>query len=72
MTTEIADKDHDTNGNAEARALSIAKFCIVFDVGRTTVFAQIKAGALHAKKCGRRTIIPVEEGLRWLRSLPPK
>jgi excisionase family DNA binding protein len=40
-------------------------------VGRTTIFAALKSGALKARKIGRRTVILDEELRRWLSSLPP-
>ena len=51
-------------------ALSIAKLCAYASVGRTTVFAEIKAGRLIAHKLGRSTIIFVEDADAWLQSLP--
>ena len=51
-------------------ALSIAKLCAYASVGRTTVFAEIKAGRLSAHKLGRSTIIFAEDADAWLQSLP--
>ena len=51
-------------------ALSIAKLCDYGSVGRTTVFAEIKAGRLIAHKRGRTTIILIEDADAWLQSLP--
>ncbi len=51
-------------------ALSINDFCERYDVGRTYAYQELAAGRLHAHKAGRRTIIPVAEAERWLRSLP--
>jgi excisionase family DNA binding protein len=40
-------------------------------VGRTTIFEAIRDKQLTAYKAGERTtLIEVEEGRRWLRSLP--
>jgi excisionase family DNA binding protein len=40
-------------------------------VGRTAIFEAIRDKQLTAYKAGRRTtLIEVEEGRRWLRSLP--
>jgi excisionase family DNA binding protein len=40
--------------------------------GRTTIYAAIKAGALKARKIGRRTIILDEDLRGWLASLPTR
>jgi excisionase family DNA binding protein len=65
--------DGSSNGGlvclSAARALSIADFCRLYGVGRTTTYAQIKAGALKARKIGRRTVVPVEAAEAWLISL---
>lgn len=38
--------------------------------GRTVVYAEIKAGRLKARKCGRRTLILVEDLRDYLTGLP--
>ena len=38
--------------------------------GRSTIYAEIKAGRLVATKIGRRTVITNENSRAWLRSLP--
>ena len=49
---------------------SVNDFCQWAGIGRTAVYAEMKAGRLSAKKFGRRTIIPKSEAERWLASLP--
>lgn len=39
-------------------------------VGRTTIYEAIGAGALKARKLGRRTVILDEDLRAWLASLP--
>jgi hypothetical protein len=39
-------------------------------LGRTTVFAEIKARRLVARKVGKRTIITRDDERAWLESLP--
>jgi excisionase family DNA binding protein len=39
-------------------------------VGRDLIFSEIKAGRLVAKKSGRRTLIPAENLMAWIRALP--
>lgn len=51
-------------------AFSVDEFCERFSIGRTAVYAELKAGRLIARKCGRRTLIPHDEALRWLANLP--
>ncbi len=51
-------------------ALSIDEFCERFTVGRTLVYKELASGRLRANKAGRRTIIPLSEGERWLKALP--
>ena len=40
------------------------------NVGRSTVYAEIKAGRLVARKMGRRTIILNQDLQAWLSTLP--
>jgi len=47
-------------------AYSIAEFCHRYSIGRTTCYAEIKAGRLHVVKAGRRTLIPLDEVRAWL------
>ena len=39
-------------------------------VGRTTIYAAIRDGALVARKCGRRTIVLTSDLQAWLSKLP--
>ena len=45
---------------------------IVAGVGRTTIYEEIKAGRLEARKLGARTIITHEALQAWLASLPTR
>jgi hypothetical protein len=40
------------------------------DVGRSTIYHEIAAGRLVARKVGRRTIVRRSDAVRWLRALP--
>jgi hypothetical protein len=53
-------------------AFSIAEVVQISGLGRTLVFAEIKAGRLVARKCGRRTLILGEDLRRWLSSMARK
>jgi hypothetical protein len=39
-------------------------------IGLTTVYAEINAGRLIARKIGRRTVITVEDAREWRDNLP--
>lgn len=51
-------------------ALTVSEFCATFNVGRTFLYAEIKAGRLSARKAGTKTLILKSEAARWARSLP--
>jgi hypothetical protein len=51
-------------------AHSIDDVVALSGVGRTLVFAEIKAGRLIARKCGRRTVILRSDLQQWLNSMP--
>ncbi len=50
--------------------LSVKEFCQQAGIGRTKVYQEITSGRLVARKCGRRTIIPISELNNWLEKLP--
>jgi hypothetical protein len=52
------------------RAMSIAKFCERYDIGRTKAYEEIKSGRLRARKIGTRTIITDGDAEDWLDQLP--
>jgi hypothetical protein len=56
--------------NYQAIALSIRAASKVSGIGRTSLYAAIKAGKLIARKCGKRTIILQSDLINWLNSLP--
>ncbi len=51
-------------------ALPIPDFCRWAGISRTRTFAEIKAGRLIAKKCGKRRLIRLADAEAWLNSLP--
>ena len=57
------------NNNLEPLAYTIDELCIVAKVGRTTVYKEIAAGRLIARKVGRRTIILPSDSQSWLANL---
>jgi hypothetical protein len=51
-------------------AYSVETFCLAFDIGRSSVYEEIRTGRLKAHKVGTRTIIALEDGLAWLHGQP--
>ena len=51
-------------------ALGVDEFAQAVGVGRTIIFAEIKAGRLLARKLGKRTLIYDQDGRAWLELLP--
>jgi excisionase family DNA binding protein len=54
----------------EPIAFSIPDACEASRIGRTRVYAAIRAGELRARKNGKRTLILADDLRRWLESLP--
>jgi excisionase family DNA binding protein len=52
-------------------AHTIKAACRVSGLGRTTIYAALKAGSLSAHKCGRRTLILARDLEEFLQKLPP-
>jgi excisionase family DNA binding protein len=52
-------------------ALSVEDFCRAYSVGKTTAYEEISSGRLRAVKAGRRTLIPDQAAIDWLKSLEP-
>jgi hypothetical protein len=49
---------------------SLDEFARRHQVGLSTVYAEIKAGRLVARKIGRRTVIAVNDAAAWREQLP--
>ena len=49
---------------------SIERWCAISGMGKTTTYQLLAADKLRAIKLGRRVLVDVEHGLRFLRSLP--
>ena len=52
------------------RALSIKEFSERYGIGRSSVYEELKAKRLRARKIGKRTIITVDDAEEWLHKLP--
>jgi hypothetical protein len=50
---------------------TIENWVALSGVGRRTTYDEIGRGNIKAIKVGARTLIDVEAGLAWLRTLPP-
>jgi excisionase family DNA binding protein len=51
-------------------AYSIDDFAEATGVGRSKLYQEIRAGRLHAKKLGSRTLITAEAADEWFAQLP--
>lgn len=51
-------------------AVTISEFCKTYNIGRTFLYEEIKAGRLSARKAGTKTLILKSEAARWARALP--
>ncbi len=51
-------------------AVSIPDAVKMTGVGRSSLYAAIKTGALSVRKAGRRTVVPVDALKAWLAGLP--
>lgn len=56
--------------DATAGALTVARMCRLYNIGRTYLYEQLKAGRLVAHKAGAKTLIQRSEAERWFSSLP--
>lgn len=54
----------------DKRAFSIAEFCRLYGVGRTTAYFQINAKRLQVVKVGKRTLVPADAAESWIENLP--
>jgi excisionase family DNA binding protein len=66
----ISTGSHSDIENCQAVGLSIPEASLLSGIGRTTLYAAIKSGALVARKCGKRTIILRSDLITWLNALP--
>jgi excisionase family DNA binding protein len=49
---------------------TIAQWCQLSGIGRSTTYELLASGDLTAKKLGARVLIDVEHGLAFIRNLP--
>jgi hypothetical protein len=55
---------------APRHAFSIESFADAHEIGRSSVYEEIKSGRLKARKVRNRTIITAEDAEVWRHSLP--
>ena len=56
---------------SEVKYAPVDRWCEISGMGRTQTYQALAApDGLRAIKLGKRTLIDVEHGLRWLHSLP--
>jgi excisionase family DNA binding protein len=51
-------------------ALTIQEFCRWTRIGRTTLYAEVKAGRITLRKIGAKSVILRSDAEAWLCSLP--
>ena len=49
---------------------SVKEFCEMVGIGRTTLYQEVKAGRIKAKKMGRSTLIPKSELEGFIEEVP--
>jgi excisionase family DNA binding protein len=54
------------------QAYSVENFGQVFNIGRSMIYEEIRAGRLKARKAGARTLITHEDAMAWLNALPTR
>jgi excisionase family DNA binding protein len=74
FTQEISPRNrHDRRAmeaGHEPLAVPMARAPDWLGVSRTTIYQEIRAGRLKAKKCGAKTLLTYESGQAWLAALP--
>ena len=64
-TPKTADQDF-----REPAAMSVSAFLRWAGISRFLFYQEVKRGSIRPRKCGGRTVIPVQEAERWLQDLP--
>jgi hypothetical protein len=69
--TEVMRKALKRSGAITPAFTTIENWCVISGMGRRSTYAALGRGDLRAIKAGTRTLIDVEHGLAYMRSLPP-
>jgi hypothetical protein len=70
INSENAASTGDDRSELHLRAYRIPEVCARSGLGRTSIYAAIKSGALTARRYGRCTIVLAEDLASFLRNLP--
>ncbi|RYE92359.1 MAG: hypothetical protein EOO77_46900 [Oxalobacteraceae bacterium] len=62
---------NETTSHITPAYTTIADWCRMSGMGRSSTYEALGAGHLRARKLGTRTLIDVQHALTWLGSLPP-
>jgi hypothetical protein len=64
----MSDLEHHPR-NGGPRAFGVGEFCRRYGVGRTTAYAEMRAGRLQRRKVGKRGLIAADDAEDWLAGL---
>lgn len=53
-----------------AHAYSVRQFGQLFNIGRSSIYEEIRCGRLKIRKVGKRTLITHQDAMDWLTALP--
>lgn len=71
MSNQAVSTSETANPNfREPAAMSVEAFLRWAGISRFLFYQEVKRGRIHPRKCGGRTVIPVQEAERWLQDLP--
>lgn len=65
FTQKSTNQDH-----REPATMKVETFLHWAGISRFLFYQEVRRGHIRPKKCGGRTMIPVQEAERWLRDLP--
>ena len=51
-------------------AFDLPTFCAWGGIGRSQAYVEAKSGRLRLTKCGRKTLVTVDDAKAWLAALP--
>jgi hypothetical protein len=51
-------------------AFDLATFCVWAGIARSRAYEEAKSGRLRLTKCGRKTLVTLDDAEVWLASLP--